>query len=268
MTPYDAAMAGVIVAGMVWGAFKGITWQLAGILSLVIGYSVAHPLSTQLAPYFPGEPVVARALAMIAVYFGTSAGVFLVAWLIRATLKKLQFEAFDRHLGMVLGGLEGALLGLVVTLFVVSLAPQAREPIFGSPTGRVVGMLMSAVGPVLPAEARSVLAPFLSLDAPGALMADEDLPETAPTPARATVRVATPPPVARTASRAPAAPAPSARQVGGDGDSNTVPASFSELLEESERRIGKAVFDGASGRLKRAVKGGDGNGGDRAVERR
>ena len=58
MTPYDAAMAGVIVAGMVWGAFKGVTWQLAGILSLVLGYMVSHQLSTQLAPYVPGEPDV------------------------------------------------------------------------------------------------------------------------------------------------------------------------------------------------------------------
>ena len=61
MTPYDAAMAGVIVAGMVWGAFRGITWQLASIASLVLGYSVAHPLSGQLAagsranPWWPGR---------------------------------------------------------------------------------------------------------------------------------------------------------------------------------------------------------------------
>src|SRR4051794_1035879 len=106
MTPYDAAMAGVIVAGMVWGAWKGVTWQLASIASLVLGYSVSHPLSAQLAPSFPGEPVVARALAMIAVYAGVSCGVFLTAWAVRATLRRMKFEAFDRHLGMILGGLE------------------------------------------------------------------------------------------------------------------------------------------------------------------
>jgi len=44
MTPYDAAMAGVIVAGMVWGAIRGITWQLASRASLVPGYSGAHPI--------------------------------------------------------------------------------------------------------------------------------------------------------------------------------------------------------------------------------
>ena len=83
MTIYDAAMVGVVVAGMVWGALRGITWQLASIASLVLGYSVAYPLSGQLAHRFPGEPVVARALAMLAIYVGVSGGVFLVAWVVR-----------------------------------------------------------------------------------------------------------------------------------------------------------------------------------------
>jgi uncharacterized membrane protein required for colicin V production len=259
MTPYDAAMAGVIVAGMVWGAFKGITWQLASILSLVLGYSVAHPLSGQLAPYFPGEPVVARSLAMMAVYVGTAGGVFLVAWLIRGTLRKSQFEAFDRHLGMVLGGIEGALLGLIVTLFVVSLAPQTRDPIFGSRTGRVVGMVMNSVGPVLPPEARQVLAPFLSSDGmPAAAVAGQDVAD----PSAATASEAAP--ASRTASRAQAVPTASAR----DGDPSATTASFSDLLEESEKRIGKAVIDGAAATLKRTAKGGEGDGTDRAIERR
>ena len=109
MTIYDAAMVVLVLAGMVWGAWRGITWQLASIASLILGYSVAQPLSGQLAPQFPGEPIVARSLAMLAVYVAVSGGVFLVAWVVRATLRQLRFEAFDRHLGMVLGGLEGAL---------------------------------------------------------------------------------------------------------------------------------------------------------------
>src|SRR5436309_3525556 len=96
MTLYDAVMAGIVVAGMVWGAWRGITWQLASIASLVLGYGVAHPLSAELAPRFPGEPAVARALAMLAIYAAVSGGVFLLAWLVRAALRRLKFEAFDR----------------------------------------------------------------------------------------------------------------------------------------------------------------------------
>ena len=47
-------------------------------------------------------------------------------------------------------------------LFVVSLAPQTRTPIFASPTGKAVGRIMAAIGPVLPEEARGVLKPFWS----------------------------------------------------------------------------------------------------------
>jgi uncharacterized membrane protein required for colicin V production len=162
LTIYDAAMAGVLVAGMVWGAWKGVTWQLASIASLILGYIVSHQLSVPLAPHFPGDPVVARALAMMTIYAVVSGGVFLVAWLFRAILHKMKFEAFDRHLGMLLGGMEASLLGLLATFFVVSLAPSTRDPIFASPTGKLVGNLMNAVGPVLPSEAREALAPFIA----------------------------------------------------------------------------------------------------------
>lgn len=159
MTPYDAVMIGAVVAGMIWGAWRGITWQVASIASLVLGYAVAFPVSGRIAPQLPGEPVVARGLAMLAAYVATSGGVFFVAWLIRATLRKLRFEAYDRHLGMLLGGVEGALLGVVVTLFVVSLAPGYRQPVLGSPSGRAVTRLLDAVQPALPGEFRAELAP-------------------------------------------------------------------------------------------------------------
>lgn len=160
MTAYDAAMAGVILAGMVWGAWRGITWQLASIASLVLGYAVAMPLSGQIATQFGGDPLVARGAALMGSYVGVSGGIFGLAWLARATLRRLKFEAYDRHLGMMLGGTEGALLGIVVTVFLVSLWPSARPPILGSPTGRVVSGLLDRVEPVLPGEVRVVLRPF------------------------------------------------------------------------------------------------------------
>lgn len=177
MTLYDAAMIGAVILGMIWGAWRGITWQVASIASLVVGYLVASPASAQLASHFPGEPVVARSLALMAVYAAVSGGIFLAAWIVRATLRRLRFEAYDRHLGMILGGLEGALLGIVATLFVVSLAPQTREPIFASPSGRLVGHVMDAIGPALPGEVRQVLTPFWSESPPNSrAIAETDTP--------------------------------------------------------------------------------------------
>jgi membrane protein required for colicin V production len=165
MTVYDAAMAIVVALGMVRGAWRGFTWQMASIASLLVGYAAAHSGSAQFATYLPGEPEVQRALAMAVVYIAVSGGIFGIAWMIRGTLRKLKLEAYDRHLGMLLGGLEGVGVGILVTLFVVSVAPATRQPIFASPTGRVVGTVMNHVGPVLPAEVRKVLAPHWDDDA-------------------------------------------------------------------------------------------------------
>ncbi len=178
MTLYDAAMLGVVVAGMIWGAIRGITWQVASIASLVLGYVVAVPTSAQLAPRFPGDPVVARGLALLVTYACVSGGVFLAAWMVRETLRRLRFEAFDRHLGMILGGLEGALLGVVATVFVVSLSPRSRDPILTSPTGSV----LHATQGILPAEIRDHLTPVWEGGGDALVTGDPTFPETPENP--------------------------------------------------------------------------------------
>lgn len=162
MTPYDAVMVGLVLAGMIWGAIRGMTWQVASIASLVLAYFFARQVSAYIVPYIPGDPLVKRAGSMLAAYVLMSVGVYFVAWTVRATLKKMKFEAYDRHLGMLLGGLEGSLLGVVGTMFVVSLAPAMREPIFSSASGRAVAHIMDSAGPALPAEIRDAITPFLA----------------------------------------------------------------------------------------------------------
>jgi uncharacterized membrane protein required for colicin V production len=181
MTIYDAAMAILLVLGMVRGAWRGFTWQVASLASLILGYFSARTASGQVAPYLPGSPEVQRALAMVVVYLAVSGGIFAVAWMVRGTLRKLKLEAYDRHLGMLLGGAEAIGVGLLATLFVVSLAPATRQPIFSSPTGRVVGTVMNQLGPILPAEVRKVLAPHWDGDASSESLAAGGTP-TAPAP--------------------------------------------------------------------------------------
>ncbi|WZO98211.1 CvpA family protein [Isosphaeraceae bacterium EP7] len=232
MTIYDAAMAGAILLGLGWGAWRGITWQLASLASLFLGYGASHTLSSQLAPSFPGEPLVARGLAMITIYLVTSCGIFLLAWIVRTTLARLKFEAFDRHLGMVLGGMEGAMLGVIVTLFVVSIAPETREPIFHSYSGRLVGALMDNLGPALPPEARSILGPFWK--------GEDGVPSNAPIKQLAQAE-----PAAIPATRP-------ARSWNPFRDKDVKPAS-DELIDETRKAIGDAK-DAATGQLLDATK--------------
>ncbi len=152
MTPYDVTMLVVVLAAMVWGGFKGLTWQLATLGSLLAGYLVAWPLSAELAPRFPGEGWIARGLALALTYVAISGGIFLVAWLVRRGLKQAQMEAYDRHLGMVLGAVVGVCVVVVGTLAAVSLTPTWREPIFQSNSGRVVGHILAGVESTLPGD--------------------------------------------------------------------------------------------------------------------
>ena len=162
MTPYDATIIGVVIAGMVWGACRGLAWQAASIASLILGYAAAHGFSQQLAPHLPGEPLVAKALAMIILYAAVSGAIHLAAWSARATLRKMKFEAYDRHLGMVLGGVEGAFLGVIGTIFVVGLFPTTREPILKSSSGQVVSATLQTCQTALPSEYRQMLTKYWS----------------------------------------------------------------------------------------------------------
>ena len=253
MTPYDVAMVCVMVAGMVWGALRGFTWQLASVGSLVLGYAVAFPLSAELAPRFPGEPVVARGLALLVAYAGVAGGVFLAAWLVRLTLRRWKFEAFDRHLGMLLGGAAGASLGIVATVMVISIAPQSRQPILTSASGRVVGRVLREIQPVLPGEVRDVLAPFW--EGPAAVAA-EDVP---------------PAPVAPRFDRSARVPAEVARREApepGPGydpavDGTADPSALRTLFDEGSTRLGRAIVD----ELRRQADRTDGAH-DRDLERR
>jgi len=176
LTIYDAIMAGVVGAGVGWGGWGGGTWQLASIASLILGYVASHQLSPQLASRFGNDPVISRTLAMMAIYAAVSGGVFLVAWVFRAILRKMKFEAFDRHLGMLLGGLEGAILGVAVTFFVVSLAPRTRDPIYSSISGKMVAAFIDAVGPTFKAETGDALAPFVEESRQAAWTAEKVIP--------------------------------------------------------------------------------------------
>jgi len=290
MTTYDAVMAGIILLGMVFGFLRGATWQVAGITSIVLGYVLAHPLSAMLAPHFPGDALVARGASMAAIYVAVSVGVFVAAWGVRATLRKMQFEAYDRHLGMILGGIEGGLLGTVVTLFVTSLAPATRSEIFGSVTGHGVCRVLTAMGPVLPGEFRTELAPYLeksgalaevnaiddntNFDAkpaavvPAAVnpaatdMSTDETPVVAaarqPSPGQPAARA----PVTTTHPAPPPATTAAEAARGEDG-------SLDGLIERGEQRIGRAIADGAVNRVRRP-SGGNGGGGsdDGTLERR
>ena len=136
---YDGLMIGIIVLSALHGTWKGMAWQVAPIVSIVLGYVVAYPLSAQYAPWFGEHAPTNRFVALLAIYVAIALGVHLIARVFRSAIESIKMESFDRHIGTVLGALKGCLLCLAITFFFVSLSPKGRDHV-----------LHTQIGPLLP----------------------------------------------------------------------------------------------------------------------
>lgn len=132
------------------GWIRGLSWQLMGVLTIVLGFTMAYPLSAWL------EPVAADMLGMnlsnsesaqmssgdlSAVHFLTRGaawtGSFALIWLFthllyylfREGIERWHMEELNRTLGGVFGALKGALVVCAMTLIVVTLGVErTRTP--------------------------------------------------------------------------------------------------------------------------------------------
>lgn len=240
LTIFDGIFVAVILAGIIWGAMKGLTWQLATVASLVMGYLVAYPAAGRLAPHFPGSETVSWLLALAASYVLVSGGAFLTAWLLGQGLRKLKFEAFDRHLGGVVGGVGGLSLAILATVLTISTAPDARESILTCTSGKLVSLVLETVHEALPDSLHKTMSPFWKIAHEEGLVAkraDEDLTADAATPTEA-------PRLARRETD-PQAKAPGNREG----------SLIDRFLGASGKRVGRVVADAVESEAREAVTG-------------
>ena len=158
---YDLVMIGILLTAAVLGYFKGIVWQLAWIAGIVVSSFVAIRFSVEAAPYFGEHEPWNRLLAMLALYAGTSVGVWLLFRVVSKAIDAIHLSAFDHQLGLLFGAAKGLLLCVVATFFAVSLAPAYREQIVVSRSGRMVAELLTAADAYLPPDLHETVAPYL-----------------------------------------------------------------------------------------------------------
>lgn len=160
ITIYDLIML-VLVLYAAWSGWsRGMAWQVAPIASLVLAYIFAVPLSITLAPRF-GEPPLNRLFALVALYAAISLAVYLVVRSFRGSLEKLRLEEFDRHLGLILGGVKGVLFTIAITLGLVSLFPSIRPTILESESSTIAARILHTIYPILPTAAIEIIDPYL-----------------------------------------------------------------------------------------------------------
>jgi membrane protein required for colicin V production len=159
---YDILMLVVLAGATIFGAWKGMAWQLASLASLVLSYFVCLKFSASLAPVFGDNAPWNRFIARLVLYLVTGAAVWLAFRLVAGLLDRIKLRDFDHQIGAIFGLLKGVLLCLAITFFAVALSADMREHILQSRSGRAMAVLLDKADAVMPPELHEVLGPYLN----------------------------------------------------------------------------------------------------------
>ena len=158
---YDLGMLAVLLVAVVFGAWKGMAWQIASLASLVLSAAVAIRFSGPLAPLFSSSEPWNRFLAMFVLYLAVSLLIWIVFRMVSRGIDRVQLREFDRQAGALVGGLKGVALCLIITFFAVTLSEAARQAVLRSRSGYYIARLIQRAEPVLPEEVRGVLGGYI-----------------------------------------------------------------------------------------------------------
>ena len=162
MDTYDLIMLLVLAAATVFGARKGLAWQVASVSSIVASYFIALRFREPVAAAINADPPWNTFLAMLIVYLSASAAIWLAFRFVSEFINRVKLKEFDHHAGAALGFCRGILWCVVITLFAVTLLGEAqRQKIVQSRSGHYIALLLDRSEAVMPAELHDVLAPYL-----------------------------------------------------------------------------------------------------------
>ena len=162
MQIYDVIMLAVMIAAMVFGAWKGFVWQLASLCSLVVSYFVALRFSPNLAPHLSGQAPLNRFLAMLLIYVACGLVIWVLFRMLSGLIDRVKLKEFDRQMGALTGLAKGAILCVAITFFAVSLSgDKYRQSILESHSGRAIGHFIDRVDSIMPQGMHELVHPFL-----------------------------------------------------------------------------------------------------------
>lgn len=162
MHSYDAVMIAVLVVATLVGAWRGLVWQLASLLSMVASYFVAFKLSPIVTPLLGGQPPWDRIVVMFVLCVVTALVIWGVFRKLSHLLARLKLKTLDRQFGAVVGLGVGVLLCVVITLFAAALLPEVeRQAVVRSHSGYYIAVGLAKAHTILPDEAYEVLGPYL-----------------------------------------------------------------------------------------------------------
>ena len=162
MQSYDMVMIAVLVVATLVGAWRGLVWQLASLLSMAASYFIALKISPIVTPWFGGQPPWNRIVVMFVLCVLTALVIWGVFRKLAGMLTRLRLKVLDRQFGAVVGLGVGVVLCVVITLFAVALLPETeRQAVARSRSGYYIAVGLAKLPMILPEEIDEVVRPYL-----------------------------------------------------------------------------------------------------------
>jgi len=162
MQTYDLLMLLVLGAATMFGFWKGMAWQVASLASLIVSFFVAQRYAEQLAPMISDHPGWNYAVAMLAIYMGTSFVIWTLFRLVSGAIDRVKLDGFDHQMGAVIGFAKGVLLTIVITFFAVTILPQQqKDMIIASRSGVYIMQILDKSHSVMPPKLHDAIHPYI-----------------------------------------------------------------------------------------------------------
>ncbi len=158
---YDLLMLVILVLSTVFGAWKGMAWQIASLASLVVSYIVAMRFCGQLAPYISSNEPWNRFLAILILFLLTSMAIWILFRMVSGIIDRVKLKEFDHQMGALFGLAKGILFCLLITFFAVTLWEGSRQAVLDSYSGEFAARLVERAGPAMPDEVREKLGRYI-----------------------------------------------------------------------------------------------------------
>lgn len=163
MQAYDLIMLIVLGMSAIFGAIKGLAWQVASLASIIVSYIVACRYRVQVAGMIDTQPPWNMFLAMLILYVGTGFVIWVGFRLMSNVIDKIRLKTFDRHLGALFGLGKGVVFCLLITMFAMTLlGPRQQAAICQSRSGYYISAFLDKAVLILPQEVHSTIGEYLA----------------------------------------------------------------------------------------------------------
>lgn len=165
---YDILVVCILLFFLARGASRGLVWQLAGILGILLCITFAGTASKVIGPHINLPQPTNQWAVMFITYLLASLVAFGFARTLNGWIEKMQMKEYNRHLGAVFGLLKGALLVLIMTFMIVTFSEKSRSSLKDSRSARIAARIIHQIEPLIPDKLNAAVGKYIQMfDATG-----------------------------------------------------------------------------------------------------